>query len=113
MGFASLQWAIATGSDPSSALHDFGTDLYCSGTTFVTLGLGDVVPDSGTTRALTVVECGTGFAFLALLIGYLPGRHRLSQNYCALRSSSTFPRWSWRAAPAAPSSHRVGSKRSE
>jgi hypothetical protein len=34
--------------------------------------LGDVVPASATSRLLTVAEAGTGFAFLALLIGYLP-----------------------------------------
>ena len=31
-----------------------------------------MVPRSGFDRFLTVVEAGTGFAFLALLIGYLP-----------------------------------------
>jgi hypothetical protein len=31
-----------------------------------------VVPDYGTARVLAIVEAGTGFAFLALLIGYLP-----------------------------------------
>jgi hypothetical protein len=43
-----------------------------SGTTFFTLGLGDVVPRTGAARALTVIEAGTGFAFLALVISYLP-----------------------------------------
>ena len=33
---------------------DFGIDLYFSGTSFFTLGLGDVVPRSGVGRALTV-----------------------------------------------------------
>ena len=43
-----------------------------SGTTFFTLGLGDVAPRTGFAKALTVVEAGTGFAVLALVIGYLP-----------------------------------------
>ena len=30
------------------------------------------MPASATSRLLTVAEAGTGFAFLALLIGYLP-----------------------------------------
>lgn len=48
------------------------TDLYLSGTTFFTLGLGDVVPRSGLARLLVVSEAGIGFGFLAAVIGYLP-----------------------------------------
>jgi len=51
---------------------NFGTDLYLSGTTFFTLGLGDVIPRTPFSRALTVIEAGMGFGFLALVIGYLP-----------------------------------------
>src|SRR5262249_29149034 len=50
----------------------FPTDLYLSGTTFFTLGLGDVAPISAAARALTVIEAGTGFGFLALVLAYLP-----------------------------------------
>ena len=46
--------------------------LYLSGETFFTLGLGDVTPVSRAGRALVVIEAGIGFAFLALVIGYLP-----------------------------------------
>jgi hypothetical protein len=48
------------------------TDIYLSGTTFFTLGLGDVVPRSGLARFLVVTEAGFGFGFLAAVIGYLP-----------------------------------------
>jgi len=48
------------------------TDLYLSGTTFFTLGLGDVVPRSSLARLLVVAEGGFGFGFLAAVIGYLP-----------------------------------------
>jgi len=48
------------------------TDLYLSGTTFFTLGLGDVVPRSSLARFLVVAEAGFGFGFLACIIGYLP-----------------------------------------
>jgi hypothetical protein len=72
LGFATLQWAAGSVSDAGSQPGDFGTDVYFSGTTFFTLGLGDVVPRSGLARALAVIEAGVGFAFLALLIGYLP-----------------------------------------
>jgi len=50
----------------------FWTDIYLSGTTFFTLGLGDVVPRSNFARALVVTEAGLGFGFLAGVIGYLP-----------------------------------------
>ncbi|HET7009567.1 MAG TPA: potassium channel family protein [Anaerolineales bacterium] len=50
----------------------FGAALYFSGSTLFTLGLGDVTPTSTAARALTVIEAFTGFAFLALVIGYLP-----------------------------------------
>jgi hypothetical protein len=72
LGFALLQWAGGLAGHATDGLGDFGTDLYFSGTTFFTLGLGDIVPQTGLARVLTVVEAGTGFAFLALLIGYLP-----------------------------------------
>lgn len=57
-----------TGTTPRS----FATDIYLSGTTFFTLGLGDVVPHSRIARALVVAEAGFGFGFLAAVIGYLP-----------------------------------------
>ncbi len=43
-----------------------------SGTTLFTLGIGDVTPSGPIARALTVIEAGVGFGFLALVIGYLP-----------------------------------------
>jgi hypothetical protein len=71
-GFALLVWGLggqlaATGGDAS-----VGTALYGSGTTFFTLGLGDVLPHTALGRLLIVLEAGTGFAFLALLISYMP-----------------------------------------
>src|SRR5205823_4688769 len=48
------------------------SDVYMSGTTFFTLGLGDVVPRTALAKTLTVIEAGTGFAFLAAVIGYFP-----------------------------------------
>jgi hypothetical protein len=46
--------------------------LYHSGETFFTLGYGDIVPTTGTARLLAVSEAGMGFAFLGVVIGYLP-----------------------------------------
>src|SRR4029079_13150983 len=42
------------------------------------LGIGDVTPRTALARALTVLESGLGFGFLALVIGYLP---LISQAY--------------------------------
>jgi hypothetical protein len=56
----------------NSAWAQFGTDLYVSGTTLFTLGLGDVVPHSRFARALIILESGVGLGFVALVIGYLP-----------------------------------------
>ena len=39
---------------------------------FFTLGYGDIVPTSGAARALSVFEAGMGFAFLGVVIGYIP-----------------------------------------
>jgi Ion channel len=72
LGFGLMQYGagsavIVTGGQPSLSY-----DFYLSGTTFFTLGLGDVVPRSGLARALVVAEAGFGFGFLAAIIGYLP-----------------------------------------
>lgn len=72
LGFACLQWGLLSPlSSPEKTLQ-FATYLYMSGTTFVTLGLGDVIPLSGMARFLAVLEAGIGFGFLALIIGYVP-----------------------------------------
>lgn len=71
-GFALLQWACGSALSTTGGGKSFATDLYMSGTTFFTLGLGDVVPLSPLARLFTVTEAGIGFGFLALVIGYLP-----------------------------------------
>jgi Ion channel len=48
------------------------TCFYLSGTTFFTLGLGDVTPHTSAERILAIFESGLGFGFLALIISYLP-----------------------------------------
>lgn len=72
VGYALLQWAFGSAFAAPEKNPSFGTDLYVSGTTFFTLGLGDVIPVSGIARALTVIETFTGFGLLAIVIGYLP-----------------------------------------
>lgn len=72
LSFAMLQYGAGSALNFSGMKPSFYTDLYLSGTTFFTLGLGDVLPRSGLSRFLVVVESGFGFGFLAAVIGYLP-----------------------------------------
>ena len=58
--------------DPRGPQHPFLSDLYASGTTIFTLGLGDVIPRTLAIRALVVMEAGIGLGFVALVIGYFP-----------------------------------------
>ena len=71
-GFGLMQYGAGSAVNASGSQPSFATDIYLSGTTFFTLGLGDVVPRSGLARALVVTEAGFGFGFLAAIIGYLP-----------------------------------------
>jgi hypothetical protein len=71
-GFAVVHWALGSSLEVASGSPSFLTDLYMSGTTFFTLGLGDVTPNGALARIVTVVEAGTGFGFLAVVISYLP-----------------------------------------
>jgi len=73
VGFALVYSAFPNAFvDPQGAGHTFTTDLYVSGTTLFTLGLGDVVPHTVTVRILAVMESGMGLGFVALVIGYFP-----------------------------------------
>lgn len=72
VGFALVHFAVGLPAPASGQPAGFGTALYFSGSTLFTLGLGDIAPVSPAARAATVVEAFTGFAFLALVIGYLP-----------------------------------------
>ena len=71
-GFALMQYGIGGHEQLSGEKLTFGKIVYHSGETFFTLGYGDIVPTSGGARALSVIEAGMGFAFLGVVIGYLP-----------------------------------------
>jgi hypothetical protein len=68
-GFGLLHWSVRSALAVPAG---FGTYLYSSGSTFFTLGYGDLLPADGPTRALVVLESGLGFGFLAVIISYLP-----------------------------------------
>ena len=72
VGFGLLQYSAGSASSVVNETARFTTDLYLSGTTFFTLGLGDVAPQGTAARVLTVIESGLGFGFLAIVIGYFP-----------------------------------------
>jgi hypothetical protein len=76
VGFAGFYYSMKTPFNDSAGMSStnapFRTDLYVSGTTLFTLGLGDVVPRSMVARALVIFEAGTGLGFVALVIGYVP-----------------------------------------
>lgn len=72
LAFAVLQWSAGARLNTPEGHFDFRSHLYLSGVTFFTLGYGDVYPLDTVGRVLAVVEAGTGFGFLAIVIGYLP-----------------------------------------
>jgi hypothetical protein len=72
LGFALLQYGIGGHEQLGNEPLTFGRIIYHSGETFFTLGYGDIVPTSTGARALSVLEAGMGFAFLGVVIGYLP-----------------------------------------
>jgi hypothetical protein len=72
LGFALIQYGIGGHEQLNREPLTFGKIVYHSGETFFTLGYGDIVPTSGAARALSVIEAGMGFAFLGLVIGYIP-----------------------------------------
>jgi len=71
-GFAVIHWAVGTTFESSGGLTGFWADLYYSGTTFFTLGLGDLSPTSSPGRVVTVAQAGVGIGFFAMIISYLP-----------------------------------------
>jgi hypothetical protein len=72
LGFGLMQFGAGSAVNVTGAQPGFWMDLYLSGTTFFTLGLGDVLPRSALAHILVVAEAGFGFGFLAAIIGYLP-----------------------------------------
>lgn len=72
IGFALLQYGAGSRLSSQNSSITFPVLLYSGGETFFTLGYGDVTPNSTFSRILAVIEAGMGFAFLGVVIGYLP-----------------------------------------
>jgi hypothetical protein len=71
-GFACVQYGLGEHLTLINEKLTFGKVIYLSGETFFTLGYGDITPNNAAARALAVMEAGMGFAFLGVVIGYLP-----------------------------------------
>ena len=61
-GYGLLQFAL------DSHLHSLTDAFYLSGTTFTTLGYGDVTPATRGSRAVSVAEAANGLSFFAIVI---------------------------------------------
>lgn len=73
LGFALIFYALGSPfSDPLGRTVGLRSDIYVSGTTLFTLGLGDVVPHQYIIRDLVILEAGMGLGFVAMVIGYFP-----------------------------------------
>ncbi len=71
-GFALIFYALGSPFNDIGQQPGLRSDLYVSGTTIFTLGLGDVTPRSAWARELIILEAGTGLGFLAVVMGYFP-----------------------------------------
>lgn len=71
VGFGLVHIGFGT-LDGTPNQSDFPTAFYFSGTTFFTVGFGDVTPVNGIGRVIAVMEAGSGLGFLAIIISYFP-----------------------------------------
>jgi Ion channel len=73
LGFGLLYYASGSPfNDILTTKPGFYSDLYVSGTTLFTLGIGDEVPKVPWVRWLLILQAGLGLGFLAEVIGYFP-----------------------------------------
>jgi len=72
VGFALVYYALGSPFNDPAQGTGFRSDVYVSGTTLFTLGLGDVTPHTGWVRAVIILESGTGLGLLAVVMGYFP-----------------------------------------
>jgi hypothetical protein len=72
LGFSLIYYAMGSPFNDTAHASGFASDIYVSGTTLFTLGLGDVTPRGGWVRGLVILESGTGLGLLAVVMGYFP-----------------------------------------
>jgi hypothetical protein len=73
-GFGLLQWTLRSSPDGASTLANY---MFLSASTFFTLETGGPQSLSEVSKVIAIIEAGSGFAFLALVIGYLPVLYQL------------------------------------
>jgi hypothetical protein len=86
LAFAMLQWAAGSAINAPGETPTFRTDFYLSGTTFFTLGLGDVTPRTTLAKATYSVTCGRRSALASTPIRQSFGR----RSFCTLVQASGF-----------------------
>jgi hypothetical protein len=73
VGFGLLYFSLHSPlRDPMFTRSNLRSDVYLSGTTLFTLGIGDLTPQTSGARMLIVLESGMGLGFLAMVISYFP-----------------------------------------
>jgi hypothetical protein len=72
LAFALIYLGLGPRFQAAAGPVDFGTLLYMSGSTFLTLGLGDVTSADPIGRLFILLEAASGYTFLALIITYMP-----------------------------------------
>ena len=72
LAFAMIYHSLGPRFQADRGPIDFGALLYMSGSTFLTLGLGDITSTDPTARFFMILETATGYTFLGLLITYMP-----------------------------------------
>jgi Ion channel len=80
LAFAMIYHGLGPRFQAASGPAGFGTLLYSSALTFLTLGLGDITYSDPIGRLFIILETGTGYLFLGLIITYMPA---LEQAYAA------------------------------
>ena len=72
VAFALIYQGSGSRFEENDSPVSFGNLLYLSGSTFLTLGLGDVTSPDSVGRLFMICEAATGFVFLGLIITYMP-----------------------------------------
>jgi Ion channel len=72
LAFALIYQGSGSRFEENNLPVSFGTLLYMSGSTFLTLGIGDVTSIDSLGRTFMILEAATGFVFLGLIITYMP-----------------------------------------
>jgi hypothetical protein len=72
LGFTLIYQGLGDRLQVTDGRGGFGTLLYMSGSTFLTLGLGDVTCSDPIGRTFILLEAASGYVFLAIIITYMP-----------------------------------------